>query len=79
MTSIPTAIRFFRIGLAASLLCTGLLTATARPGVAGEIAPMPVSTTSSPAQGSAPATHEPTPATSPREPCPLGTVGFGWG
>jgi hypothetical protein len=79
MTTIPTALRLARLGLAISLLGAGLLIASAQPGAADEIAPIPVSTTPSQTQSPAPATHEPTAATFPRDLCPLGMAGFGWG
>lgn len=76
MTTIPTALRLARLGLAISLLGAGLLIASAQPGAADEIAPIPVSTTPAPAQSTAPASHD---STMPRDPCPLGMAGFGWG
>ncbi len=77
MTTISTAFRLARLGLAASLLGAAVLIASVQPGAADEIVPIPVSTTQ--AQSPAPATHEPTPATFLRDLCPLGMAGFGWG
>jgi len=74
MTTIPTALRFARIGLVASLLGAGLLIAAAQPGTAGELAATPVSTAPAQMQGAGAEDPATTPAAAP-----AGTVGFGWG
>jgi len=80
MTTIPTTIRFARLGLIASLLCAGLLIASAQPGAAAEIAPTPVSTAPSQTQSVAPSAQQIIPASSSTQDiCPTGMAGFGWG
>jgi hypothetical protein len=79
MTTIPTAIRFARLGLAASLLGAGLLIGSVQASAAGEIAPAPVSATPSQAQGAGPSTQGTPAKSSSPDLCPTGVAGFGWG
>jgi hypothetical protein len=80
MTTFPTAIRFARLGLAASLLCAGLLVASAQSALAGEVSPVPVSAPQTldagrSSSGSASLTATPVPDTTHI----IAPVGFGWG
>jgi hypothetical protein len=87
MTTISTAIRFARLGIAASLLGAGLLIGSVQPGSAAEIATTPIATplphtqdASQSAPGTTPAQATPAQATPVQYSAPLlGAVGFGWG
>jgi hypothetical protein len=80
MTTIPTAIRFARFGLAASLLGAGLLIGSVQASSAAEIATTPIT---APMSEDASQSY---PGTTPAQATPVqynmpafGTVGFGWG
>jgi hypothetical protein len=82
MTTISTAIRFARFGIAASLLGAGLLIGSVQPGSAAEIATTPIAIplphtqdVSQSAPGTTPAQGTPVQYSAPL----LGAVGFGWG
>jgi len=82
MTTISTAIRFARLGLAASLLSAGLLNGSAQISLAGEITSTPIAAPLSQAYDS----RESYPGTAPAQAAPaqysvppVGAIGFGWG
>ena len=82
MTTIPTAIRFVRLGLAASLLGAGPLIGSVQANSAGEIATTPTAISLPQCQHAS----QSDPGTTPPQATPvqygvppLGTVCFGWG
>jgi hypothetical protein len=84
MTTISTAIRFARLGIAASLLGAGLLIGSVQPSSAGEMTPTPVSAQQQQPQMPSAGHSDHVIAAAPAEPAQatvplLGAVGFGWG
>jgi hypothetical protein len=81
--TVPTALRFARLGLAASLLGAALLIGSVQASPAAEIATTPIASFVPQAQDASqsdPGTTTPAQATPVQYSLPpLGAAGFGWG